>query len=769
LTRRAPARLQQNQATVTDPHKPLRFLVANVRSIRNKTDDLEALLAEESDPFDGVFLTETHLNADDPDEIFNQFRNYNVFRSDRVERQDGGVAALVRHGLNTEVISQSSFEGYSETLWIKVESVLFGVVYRTPSASLGDPQGFSYNKNLLKDISKHCDRGDDTVLVGDFNLPGLYPVVGRPKRAYVKMYNKFSEYGFVQLVESPTRGENILDLVLSTDPLLVSDVETGAPVADCDHEVVSFTLNIPLPPVKKILKPDFRRADYEGMADFLKSLDWVNLFATCENVKTKWETFKNMMEYAVHLFVPLKSVTPTAKGKSPVSAETRCLLKAKKRSYHNYRRTRSKQRRDQLKATSNSARAGCRRDRIRMEQAILSAGNNKAFFKFVNSQLTSRGSIPVLINKEGIRCTNPKTKGETLNEQYWSVFTKDDGSLPPFASRTDVLIGQLDITEDLVLKALKRQKCKTSMGPDQIPPIVLNKCADAISAPLAVVFRDSLEAGVVPEDWLDAFVVPIYKKKGKTSSPANYRPVSLTAACCKVMEHIVKQKMLDHLRSNNLLTKRQHGFLSKKSTLTNTMSALKTWYSALDEGKVVHSVFLDFAKAFDTVSHEKLLHKLQAYGIHGPMIIWIKAFLSGRSQRVRVDGILSDPKPVFSGVPQGSVLGPLLFLLFINDMPDAINCDSLYYADDAKLYSICNKDVITDPLLAASLENVHNWSKIWQLTLSIPKCKIFCFGQPRSPPQYRIGAENLESESEISDLGVLLASDGKTSEHCFNP
>ena len=449
-----------------------------------------------------------------------------------------------------------------------------------------------------------------------------------------------------------------------------------------------------------------------------------------------------------------------------MSPESRVKLKTKKRSYFNYRRTRSPENRNKLKAAAKTARASNRRDRIRMENAILSAGNNKTFYNFIKSQLTSRGSIPVLINKDGVRCTSPENKGECLNEQYHSVFTHDDGNFPHFPSRTETIIDDLEVSEHSVFKALKRQKCKTSRGPDDIPPILLNKCADALSSPLAVIFQDSLAAGVVPGDWLEAIVVPIYKKKGKTSDPANYRPVSLTSACCKVMEHLVKQKMLDHLLSLNLLTKRQHGFLSKKSTLTNTISALRRWHSALDQGNVVHAVFLDFAKAFDTVSHSKLLHKLPAYGIQGPILGWVKAFLVGRSQQVRVNDVLSSSKPVTSGVPQGSVLGPLLFLIYINDMLDSIQCDSLLYADDAKLYSICDRNVVTEPTLALSLSDINAWSKIWQLALSIPKCKIFCFGKPNTQPAYEISGANLEMESEISDLGVLLSSDAKTSEHC---
>ena len=145
--------------------------------------------------------------------------------------------------------------------------------------------------------------------------------------------------------------------------------------------------------------------------------------------------------------------------------------------------------------------------------------------------------------------------------------------------------------------------------------------------------------------------------------------------------------------------------------------------------QLVHAVLLDFAKAFDTVSHAKLLHKAEAYGIGGEILAWLKSFLSNRTQRVRVDGCLSAESPVSSGVPQGTVLGPLLFLLYVNDLPECVHngCKFCLFADDAKIYTVCDKNIVTDPSLADSLQSCADWSSTWQMSLASDKCETFRF------------------------------------------
>ncbi|CAL4083944.1 unnamed protein product, partial [Meganyctiphanes norvegica] len=216
---------------------------------------------------------------------------------------------------------------------------------------------------------------------------------------------------------------------------------------------------------------------------------------------------------------------------------------------------------------------------------------------------------------------------------------------------------------------------------------MLKETASSVCFPLSMIFEESLQTGETPDDWRKANVTPIFKK-GDRNDPANYRPVSLTSQVCKVLETVVRDNILNHLKENDLLSDKQHGFREGRSCLSNLLTTLEDWTSILDDGDCVDVAYLDFRKAFDLVSHKHLLLKLQKYGINGQVGNWIKAFLENRKQRVVIRGQVSDELDVLSGVPQGSVLGPILFLIFINDLPNCTTCPVCLFADDSKIYCL---------------------------------------------------------------------------------
>ena len=244
-------------------------------------------------------------------------------------------------------------------------------------------------------------------------------------------------------------------------------------------------------------------------------------------------------------------------------------------------------------------------------------------------------------------------------------------------------------------------------------------------------------------------------QKGKRSEPGNYRPVSLTSVISKIMESIVRDAIVDHLVKNNVLSDAQHGFVPERDCITQLLLCLEDWTSMIEEGSVFDVVYTDFAKAFDSVAHERLLMKLEAIGIQGDILSWIRSFLTGRTQCVRVEGEISGWRKVLSGIPQGSVLGPLLFVIFINDMPKVVK-ESIckLFADDCKLYGAIDNE--EDRKLQADLANLEQWSKDWQLPFNATKCKVMHFGRRNPQNSFTMNGHTLESTTQEKDLGVII-------------
>ena len=213
-------------------------------------------------------------------------------------------------------------------------------------------------------------------------------------------------------------------------------------------------------------------------------------------------------------------------------------------------------------------------------------------------------------------------------------------------------------------------------------PIVLKELSHVIAPIVTAIFQKSLDTGKIPSDWKKAQVCPLFKK-GNKQDPANYRPISLTCILCKTMEHIISSSLTKHFNQNNILYDLQHGFRDRRSCETQLLQLTEDLARNMTEGKQTDLILLAFSKAFDKVNHLKLLYKLQVHGVQGKTLGWIESFLVGRSPTVVLDGESSDELPVLSGVPQGSVLGPILFLLYINDLPENVQSQVRLFADDS--------------------------------------------------------------------------------------
>nr|VZI39869.1 unnamed protein product [Spirometra erinaceieuropaei] len=320
-----------------------------------------------------------------------------------------------------------------------------------------------------------------------------------------------------------------------------------------------------------------------------------------------------------------------------------------------------------------------------------------------------------------------------------------------------------------VRRVLSQIKPDKSPGPDGIPGLILKELSKELAKPLSTLFELSMRTGRLPSQWKTANLVPLHKG-GSRMAASCFRPISLTCLSCKTMEALVKSAIQQFCEENNLLQDFQHGFRRGRSCLSNLLACLEIWTRALEEGFEVDVVYIDFRKAFDTVPHQRLLHKLSAIGIQGDLLNWMGAFLVGRKQSVCIGDDMSEWVSVASGVPQGSVLGPLLFLLYVNDSLQELDCGKIMFADDVKLWQ-----VIKSPNDQRSLQNnllrLQAWSEKWLLDFNVQKCAVLHLRPTNSHSNqslrtYHLKDIRLPAVSSKKDLGVWIQNNLKPTLQC---
>ena len=319
----------------------------------------------------------------------------------------------------------------------------------------------------------------------------------------------------------------------------------------------------------------------------------------------------------------------------------------------------------------------------------------------------------------------------------------------------------IDITENDVANAFRSMNSDSSPGIDNIFPKFLKNISTYLVKPLTLIFRCSLLVGAVPIDWKTSIIVPIYKKNKKPHACSSYRPINLTCCVSKLMERVIHQKLMFYLRENNLISDVQHGFLTKRSTVTNLLSCTFDWVSYFNERKAFDIVYIDYEKAFDKVSHPKMLYKLSKMGVGGCILKWLECFMTNRMQSVKVNDSFSSFETVDSGVAQGTLLGPLMFILFLNDVENIIdheNCSIILYADDSKTYG-ASGTINECEKMQQNLSRLAQWCENWQLSINMDKCEVLHVGKNNLNYQYEMNGLNITSKHYCRDLGVLVGDD----------
>ncbi|KAL5269743.1 hypothetical protein ACHWQZ_G003270 [Mnemiopsis leidyi] len=697
-----------------------------------------------------------------------------------------------------------------------IDTILVNL-YRPP-ATADDKFG-----KLLSAVQQYLDKfmerkHHDVYITGDFNLPmidwsscsvdhsqgqarGIVPT----QRLLDFMGNNFLS----QIVDKPTRNQNTLDLVLTNCPHYVNSV-TSEKVPISDHNLVTVTIGFDwreptlgrtgavLPDPHSFASLNCFEGDLEQISNKLREVNWLQLFNLCvESEDDDGAGFMELMrltclQLALH-YCPKKRIPlkPGSGAKKKTTNRQKQILRRKKRKLkarlralqaHDPESSKIQELTDSVSLLNIDIRDAINLEFNRRElKAVATVKKNpRFFFSYAKKHSKLRSNVGPLKDEGGNLQTDPKTMADILQQQYSSVFT--DPANPRIRDTTSNLpqptcrIEDIEFSTEDIMKAIDEIDTYSSTSHECIPACILKACKEPLSSPIHMLWEQSFSKGAIPQSLKEQFITPIYKKESK-ADPANYRPVSLTSHVIKVFERVIRNHLTNYLEGNFLLSNKQHGFRKGRSCLTQLLSHYESILKNLNSGKETDVIYLDFSKAFDKVDHGLLLKKLKFYGIAGKLFAWIRDFLTNRKQIVTVDGVHSEPTDVLSGVPQGTVLGPLLFLIDINDLEEVVHSSTAAsFADDTRLTTSISQEGDTAQL-QDDLNRVVEWSIQNNMVLHEGKFEYLCYrtGSSKWLQEMPFTCQQMEyitpagftlnPKPSVRDLGVTLTPDYHWSTH----
>ena len=652
--------------------------------------------------------------------------------------------------------------------------------YRSPSQTSVEFNDFSNKwEETIVNINNLSPTG--SIFLGDFNVKNSDWWAGDTTDANgSEIKNIASQHGLQQLIDKPTHilpdSSSCIDLNFSSANHL--SLESGvlpSLLPRCHHQITycKIDFKIPFPPSYQRKIWDFSRADLVLIKRSMNMVDWDGSFEGLDishRVAFLTETVINIFSN----FVPNKIITIRNKDEVWMTAEVKKSLLEKGKIYEKYVKN---GRKSQDLEVLIKAQSKCRKAVKDAKKSYYShLGNSlndpslssKKYWsilkKFLNKKKAPR--IPPVRDNRNNLVADVSEKANIFNNFFANQCSLIDTNsvLPPDILATNLKLDSIGLDEAKILSLIRGLNTNKAHGWDEISIRMIKICDESLVKPLMKIFQFSLDCNIFPDTWKKANVVPVFKNKGDKSVVKNYRPVSLLPIFGKIFEKCLYDAIYRYFEENNLFSNCQSGFREGDSCISQLLSITHDIMKGFDATPSLDTrgVFLDISKAFDRVWHDGLIFKLKTYGISGSLLLLIKSFLQGRSQRVVIDGLSSEWTEITAGVPQGSILGPLFFLIYINDLPNGLISKIKIFADDSSLFSLVLNQIQSSIELNRDLQSISEWAYQWKMSFNPDPAKqaveVYFTRKlkPPDPPDLFFNNVKIDAKNDQKHLGLIL-------------
>ena len=762
-----------------ESHKSLKLSFTNIRGLRSNFVDCESFL--ESNSPDILALCETNLADSIDSGDFSVTGYLPLIRKDSSTHMHG-LAVYVKEGLPfaRDLSLKNSADSYLCFRLALLHSVSYlFFLYRSPSTSLC---------TVFDSISSNIDEvlsikpSANVFVFGDLNVhhKDWLTYSGGTDRPGELCYNFSISSDLTQIFNFPTRipdcdshSPALLDLFISSDTSICPTM-AFPPLGNSDHVVVSVSIDFPINTKQDTpfyrMAYEYSRADWDGLRDHLRDVPWEDIFKLSASAASE---FCEWAQVGIDVYISHRKYQVKPHSSPWFSAACAAAIVYRNHFFRLYRQDKSSESKIKFRQTSNRCKRVLEAAKLvyatKTKESIISQKpDSRNFWRIANSVLNKgKSAIPPLFNgPEVLSSASDKAKSFAKNFSKNSNLDDSGICLPVFPSRTNLKLHNISITSKMVKKVITNLDSSKASGPDCIPVVVLKNCEPELSYVLAKLFNKCLKESCFPDCWKVSSVVPVFKNVGERSTAKNYRPVSLLSVVSKVFEKLVNSRIVDHLEKCGLFSDFQYGFRSSRSTADLLTVVSDRIARAFNRSGATQAVALDISKAFDRVWHACPLHKFKSYGISGQIFGLISSFLSNRQLCVVLDGKSSQVYPVNAGVPQGSILGPTLFLLYINDLSDDVICNIAIYADDTTLYPKYDQasDLWQRLELASELESdlrdTVDWGRKWLVDFNAGKTQLVSFARSKNTGAIDVKMDGsvLEEKLCFKMLGLTFSS-----------